>query len=310
MVRRMYSSSIVENDNFLSLPKSAQNLYFFIMLNADDDGFVSNPKMVTRAVDADQDDLQRLIDEDYLILFDDGVVAVKDWLIHNTIRKDRYKKTVHQEDAKKIEVAENGSYQPVTAFKSDGIPTVNRELDNVETNGKPNKAESGNQMETQVKLSKDKLSKDNNILSDSKTNSDHTSKNKSKNQEIEKEFETLWQHYPKKAGKPQALSHYKAWRKKSTKNTYDVMRDKLKNYLEYLKIKQITPEYTLNGSTWFNGRFDDELDMSRPTTKNNQKAVKRGTDWSNKQVLVQPNSAASAMSDEEMNAIFQGSGGQ
>ena len=310
MVRRMISTEVTDTDKFLELPASTQNLYYYMICHADDDGFLGNPKTIVRSIGAKIDDLNNLIEQDYLINFEDGVVVIKDWLRHNKIRKDRYQPTVYQDDFKKIELNEIQSYQLVTSFnskKENGLQETNlKNKDGLQEQGSKNESSV-----TQVKLSKVKLSKDNNILSDSKSNADHPQKNKSKNQEIEKEFETLWKHYPKKAGKPQALSHYKAWRKKSTKNTYDVMRDKLKNYLEYLKIKNISPEYTLNGSTWFNGRFDDELDMTKPVSKRsyNQKTVRSSNvDWDKKQEAA-AKATTPVMSDEEMNAIFQGSGG-
>lgn len=303
MVRRMISTEVTDTDKFLELPASTQNLYYYMICHADDDGFLGNPKTIVRSIGAKIDDLNNLIEQDYLIDFEDGTIVIKDWLRHNKIRKDRYQPTAYQNDFKKLELNEIQSYQLVTSFNSkNGNGLQEPDLKNKDGLQEP---QSENQSGvTQVKLSKVKLSKDNNISSDSKSNSDHISKNKTKNQEIEKEFETLWKHYPKKAGKSKALSHYKAWRKKSTKNTYDVMRANLKNYLEYLKIKNISPEYTLNGSTWFNGRFDDELDMSKPVA-NNQKPVKQSTDWSSKKQTVQAQSNAPDMTEEEMNRIFK-----
>ena len=40
------------------------------------------------------------------------------------------------------------------------------------------------------------------------------------------------------------------------------MNHKLDLYLEYIKQRHFTPEYILNGSTWFNGRFDDDLNVT------------------------------------------------
>lgn len=80
--------------------------------------------------------------------------------------------------------------------------------------------------------------------------------------DLEKEFEKIWKRYPNKKGKTDAFRHYKAWRKKSVKNTPKVMNHKLDLYLEYIKQRHFTPEYILNGSTWFNGRFDDDLNVT------------------------------------------------
>lgn len=41
--RRMLLKELIRNDHFLTLPHSSQCLYMHLLLEADDDGFVSNP---------------------------------------------------------------------------------------------------------------------------------------------------------------------------------------------------------------------------------------------------------------------------
>ena len=69
-------------------------------------------------------------------------------------------------------------------------------------------------------------------------------------------FNELWNLYPKKQGKKDAFRHYKAWRKKSKDNTDDYLLRKLNEYKAYLSANQWL--HPMNGSTWFNGRFDDD----------------------------------------------------
>lgn len=80
--------------------------------------------------------------------------------------------------------------------------------------------------------------------------------------DLKKEFEDIWKRYPNKKGKQKAFNHYKAWRKKSTENTPEVMNHKLDLYLKYIKQRGFSPEYIMYGSTWFNGRFDDDLHVT------------------------------------------------
>lgn len=80
--------------------------------------------------------------------------------------------------------------------------------------------------------------------------------------ELKTEFEEIWKRYPNKKGKKDAFNHYKTWRKKSTKNTAEVMNHKLDLYLTYIRQNHIRPQYILYGSTWFNGRFDDDLNVT------------------------------------------------
>lgn len=100
---------------------------------------------------------------------------------------------------------------------------------------------------------------------------------------IEQEFEQLWSIYPRKEAKKKAFSYYKAWRKKSKDHTYTVMRDKLETYLKYIKINDLPMRFIQIGSTWFNGRFDDKLDLTPQKSSNQRykqtKPVRKAMDW-------------------------------
>ena len=84
--------------------------------------------------------------------------------------------------------------------------------------------------------------------------------------QLENEFEKVWSKYPNKKGKKQAFNHYKAWRKSSTKHTNEYLIDRLDKYLAYCQ--QNSWYHPMNGSTWFNGRFDDELEVDNPKPAN------------------------------------------
>ena len=84
--------------------------------------------------------------------------------------------------------------------------------------------------------------------------------------QLENEFEKVWSKYPNKKGKKQAFNHYKAWRKSSTKHTNKYLLDRLDKYLAYCQ--QNNWYHPMNGSTWFNGRFDDELEVDNPKPAN------------------------------------------
>lgn len=88
--RRMMAKSVIDTDQFMDMPVTAQNLYFHLLLRADDDGFLSNVKQVQRMTGNKDDDLKILFAKQYLIPFESGVVVIKHWKIHNYIQKDRY----------------------------------------------------------------------------------------------------------------------------------------------------------------------------------------------------------------------------
>lgn len=106
--RRMFARSIVESDAFLDMPLSARCLYFALGMDADDDGFVGNPKSVMRQSSATQDDLKLLIAKRYILSFDSGVVVIKHWRINNYLRNDRYKPTTYVEELKTLTLDNQG----------------------------------------------------------------------------------------------------------------------------------------------------------------------------------------------------------
>ena len=98
--------------------------------------------------------------------------------------------------------------------------------------------------------------------------------------QLEIEFEKLWKFYPKKIGKKDALNSYMNWRAESPKNTYERAVKQLSDYLKYLKNNKITNRYIFNGSNWFGGHIDDEIDLSKLKKSNfGKKHVRKLTDW-------------------------------
>lgn len=109
--RRMFSQKVTETDQFLDMALSAQALYFHLGMAADDDGFVGNPKSIKRMVGASDDDLKLLVEKDFLLLFADGVVAIKDWYVSNYIKKDRYTATIYSNDRQLVVLDNEKRYQ-------------------------------------------------------------------------------------------------------------------------------------------------------------------------------------------------------
>ena len=108
--RRMFSKQIVDSDAFLDMPQSSRLLYFSLAMQADDDGFVGNPKNITRAIGASQDDLKVLMGKRFILSFESGVIVIKHWRIHNYIQNDRYRETKYIEEKGTLILKENGSY--------------------------------------------------------------------------------------------------------------------------------------------------------------------------------------------------------
>ena len=109
--KRMFDLEVVDTDLFLEMPQSTQNLYFHLGMRADDDGFINSPKKIIRMTGASDDDLKVLIIKKFVIPFENGVVVIKHWLIHNYIRKDTYNETPYKEQKAMLIVDENKSYK-------------------------------------------------------------------------------------------------------------------------------------------------------------------------------------------------------
>lgn len=106
----MFSKKITDTDTFLDMPLSSQALYFHLNMHADDDGFVSNAKTVKRMIGSSDDDLKLLLTKNFIFAFESGVVVIKDWKIHNYIRKDTYNTTIYGDEKEQLAQDENGSY--------------------------------------------------------------------------------------------------------------------------------------------------------------------------------------------------------
>lgn len=108
--KRMINISVVDSDAFLSLPATAQNLYFHLNMRADDDGFIDSPKKIMRIVGASDGDMQQLLQKRYLIAFESGVLVIKHWRMHNTLQSDRKISTNYQEELSQLVLQKNKTY--------------------------------------------------------------------------------------------------------------------------------------------------------------------------------------------------------
>lgn len=108
--RRMFSKEVTTSDLFVDMPSSSQLLYFHLGMEADDEGFIGNAKMLSRAYGSNNDDLKLLEAKGFIIAFPSGVTVVKDWNLNNKIRKDRQKPTIYTEEKTLLILDSKGSY--------------------------------------------------------------------------------------------------------------------------------------------------------------------------------------------------------
>lgn len=145
--RRMFSKTIMGSDTFTDMPASAQMLYVHLCLQADDDGFLGNPKKIQRMMGCSADDFSELVDENFVIPFPSGVIAITHWKVHNRVRSDRYKETIYLNEKSRLRKIATEAYELIPEGEkaeserdTNGIPNDNH----ADTNGIP----SGNQTDT------------------------------------------------------------------------------------------------------------------------------------------------------------------
>lgn len=313
MGRRMISSKVVDTDNFLDLPATSQNLYFHLLMHADDDGFLGNPKTITRSIGAHQDDLTLLVEKGYLFVFEDGAIAIKDWFIHNYIPKDRYHETVYKADKKKLEVTETQQYRLVTRKPivqdtdskqddSDMDTKSEHDVNSLDTSC----IQDDNKVYTEVKLSKDKLSKDNNNKLSSSENVDPEPKQKSQKIPYEKIVDYL---------NRKTNSHYRP----TSKATRRLIKARYNEGFTDIDFKTVIDkkcaEWLQDGNmvqylrpeTLFGTKFEAYLNQpdTGPIPRRNfgSKPVRRATNWD--KVQQQQSQTTPQMTQEERNAIFR-----
>lgn len=105
----MFSKTIVDSDRFLDLPPAARLLYYELGIRCDDDGFCACPGKILRMTGAERSDL-RTLTEAGLVLELGGVVVLRDWRIHNSLRADRLQPLTYPELARELWITETGSY--------------------------------------------------------------------------------------------------------------------------------------------------------------------------------------------------------
>ena len=108
--KRMFTKKITDSDAFIEMSSAAQALYFHLNQGADDDGFNNQVQMAMWKAHASIDDLKVLLAKNYIIRFESGVIVIKHWRMHNTLRKDRYTPTNFQDELNQLGLKDNGAY--------------------------------------------------------------------------------------------------------------------------------------------------------------------------------------------------------
>jgi hypothetical protein len=117
--KRMFSKDITGSDAFLEMPASSQALYFHFGMEADDDGFIGNPKKIMRVMGVSEDDMKILLAKRFLLAFKSGIIVVKHHRINNNWDAHNCKRTIYLEEFSELRIKENRAY---TLDETQGVP--------------------------------------------------------------------------------------------------------------------------------------------------------------------------------------------
>lgn len=280
----MFTQKVVESDAFLDMPLSAQALYFHLNMWADDDGFLNSPKRIQRTVGASEDDLKLLIAKRFVMCFENGVMVIKHWRMHNTLRKDRHTPTQYQEELATLEIKGNNAYteksdnQTATTWQPNGNQTAttwqplgNADIDldiglgldiDINTNSAPDGAHSV-QMHTDSAqtgpVTVASIEQDAQTAGASGESYTHPvtvlDGEQTRTSDVNALFEELWNLYPNKKGKARVSDKTKRTLYKYGK---EQIQRCIERYLQGLKIDDWRKPQ--NGSTFFTSGYVDYLD--------------------------------------------------
>lgn len=240
--KRMFTQKIIDSDAFLTMPLSAQALYFHLNMRADDDGFVNNPRKIAEWIHASDDDLRLLLAKRFLIGFESGVIVIKHWRMHNTLKSDRYHPTDYQEEFALLDIKPNKAYteKSLSAPPLAALPPDNPDWNQDGSKSVPNRFQSGT-TGLDIGLGLDK-----------------TKNNPPISPQGDERFDRFWAVYPKKVGKGAAR---KSFAKAVLKCSVDDMITAVEKQKQSIQWTKDDGQFIPNPATWLNQeRWDDRLD--------------------------------------------------
>jgi hypothetical protein len=91
--RRLISKSVLYSNEFSVMSSEALKLYLYMILEADDDGFVGHMRQVLMIAESSRETLKLLINRGFVIEFKTGICVIVHWRWHNIIDRSGYNPT-------------------------------------------------------------------------------------------------------------------------------------------------------------------------------------------------------------------------
>ena len=109
--RKPVLCDLVTNSHFLKMSVEAQTLYMHLLINSDDDGFITAPESMCRRAKIPPQWLDELVQNGYIILFESGPAVIVHHRLHDDLPPDQKEPTVHQHELAQLETDADGLYR-------------------------------------------------------------------------------------------------------------------------------------------------------------------------------------------------------
>lgn len=121
--KRIVAYHIVESDAFYDLEARSQLLYFHLLMNADNEGFIGNVTSLIRALSLSRRNLDELVLNGFVICFKKQKVAlITHWLIHNPSKFFYSSDLTYPLLAEKVFVTREAKYTLEKCYKIVNLP--------------------------------------------------------------------------------------------------------------------------------------------------------------------------------------------
>jgi len=298
--KRMINCDFVNASSFkLKISNRAKLLYFFMMSNADDKGFVDNTDELIELLNINDakfnatsnevllpdnyaTSLDELITKSLVYCFNDkhenSIHLIKHWYYHNVIPKERVRPSSYEKYLKRLLINSDGEY----VFSHNAIQVQDKcnaddtqlssqiklnemKLNNIKTIERKNKT-------TSLPLVDDTV---NELRNDTVNDTKKDTPKKAVQNRISL-FDEFWNNYPRKIGKQKCANWFRIH--KVDKPLLDKMLNAINEQKQSEQWQRDNGQYIPHPYTWLNqGRWEDEteIDLTAKPTKEQIEAQER-----------------------------------
>lgn len=236
--KRFITKDVLCQTSYCDMNYTEKMLYIYLVLSADDDGFVGNPKKIQQTYTYNRKALSVLEKNGFIITFPNNVCVLTHWNMMNKVPPSKHVDTIYTAEKARLRVDKKGVYHLIA--KSSG-----------ETACLPGGAERVTAADEQRNRIKENRIEENRNTSTQYILDNHSSETKAdKAAAYTAEFEEVWALYPRKINKYKAfIAFQKALETGAT--VADIKRG-IERYRDYIERQKLSEKYVKHGATFFN----------------------------------------------------------